>query len=294
MKTAVVLPLVAGILHLQVFYHAAFNFIFASFDDNVDNQPFHDSVYCIERSIFLAYTFDLVCCYVFKIVPFSRCKSGGEVSQHHIPVLLFILPLGIPVWARLPNIDPLFHGIIGTDTVVTSTTASIDNLKLIVFDKIRIIQGWAFFSSLNEFFMCFQRAEMSFYGIRDFCDIKQIPRQKRIMTRRVMIGIELYFKLCIFWVFSIIVFKAAFELDQILYTYVVMMKDEHSNYVMGGVSLNAVIAVCSSALILRTIVSRLFQLSMYPFMGYRTLKRIQKFHREGQQQEQEIMKEKAN
>ena len=150
MQAAVVLPLIAGILHLHVFYHATFNFILTSFDDNFDNQPFYNSAYHLERSVFIAYVFDLLCCYIFNIVPFSRCHSYDEVSKHHLPILLLLFPLGIPVWAELTHIDPMIHGIIGTDTFVTSTTGSTDNLRLIALDKMRIVEGWAYFSSLNE------------------------------------------------------------------------------------------------------------------------------------------------
>ena len=72
---SITLPLIAGLLHLQVFYYAAVHCIFrAYFKSNeavsVSSDEFRNECFLLDRAIFMAYVFDLLCCY-FKVIPFS-------------------------------------------------------------------------------------------------------------------------------------------------------------------------------------------------------------------------------
>jgi len=149
--------------------------------------------------------------------------------------------------------------------------------------------GWGFLSSLNEFIMCFQRAEMSLQGVYEFRDEELKKMKYRFMTSRFMIGVELYFKLGIFFIFSCFGFLACCGLDQVWYTFYreVHAADVAEGYGTGGPSYldgylyslwNAMRYMANSALFWRSILFRVFLLLMYPFMGVRTVKKIKKFH----------------
>ena len=82
---SITLPLIAGILHLQVFYYASVHCILcvkqqssSSYDTDASNtnsfissEEFRNKCFLLDRAIFLAYVFDLLCCY-FNVIPFSR------------------------------------------------------------------------------------------------------------------------------------------------------------------------------------------------------------------------------
>jgi hypothetical protein len=164
--------------------------------------------------------------------------------------------------------------------------------------------GWGFLSSLNEFIMCFQRAEMSLQGILEFRDDELKKMRYRFMTSRFMIGIELYFKLGIFCVFSCFGFVACCGLDQVWYNFFMLEvygggrggNDDvgklmqqvgggglqqgwfFSNGYLHSTFWHALRYMASSPMFWRSILFRMFLLIMYPFMGMRTMKKIQKFH----------------
>ena len=71
---SITLPLIAGLLHLQVFYYAAVHCIFRAYfkseSEVVSSDEFRNECFLLDRAIFMAYVFDLLCCY-FKVIPFS-------------------------------------------------------------------------------------------------------------------------------------------------------------------------------------------------------------------------------
>ena len=70
---SITLPLIAGLLHLQVFYYAAVHCIFRAYfnkSSEVSSDEFRNECFLLDRAIFMAYVFDLLCCY-FKVIPFS-------------------------------------------------------------------------------------------------------------------------------------------------------------------------------------------------------------------------------
>ena len=165
------------------------------------------------------------------------------------------------------HLDPLVHGVLGMEGT---------ELRLAGMDRLLKANGWGFLSSLNEFIMCFQRAEMSWQGVGDFRDLSRM--RTRLFTGRTVIGIELYFKLGIFWIFSLFGFKACCDLDKVWYSYFIESTAMTANDTNVW---NAMRVICSSPMFLKAVVIRVFMLSMYPFMGVRTMKKIREFHREG-------------
>lgn len=291
-------PFMAGVLHLQVFFHALQLLILSSFvssnhgnnnnniinDNNntiqphhIDNQSLFQLMFNMERAVFLAYTFDLICCYVFDIIPFSRCHSKTDIVQHHLPIILFILPLGIPLWTDeklLRNLDPIVHGILESNiTISTHTGDDITPLRIVAIKGLYQANGWGFISSLNECIMCFQRVEMIFNGIQSFKEISELSKDKKvIMTGTFIIGIELYFKLAIFTIFSVCSFMACFELDHVWYLY-------HIHVHKGDSMLDAMVgSFPRSAIMVRLVLFRFFMLVLYPFMAMRTIGKIRKIY----------------
>ena len=261
---SVFLPILAGLLHMQVFYYAAFNILTLPRTLPVEvirNQWLH-----LDTCVFFAYTFDLICCYVFKIIPFSRCNSGRDIAGHHLPILLLLLPLSIPTcFQQFQHLDQLANNMIEYDDDEEG------KVSFRAINGLLIANGVGFLSSLNEVFMCFQRAEMNLQGVIFFRDIKMI--QKRIFTSRFMVGAELYFKFGIFCVFSSFSFKACCDVDRAGFEYL--------NEVSGEMPIwRKVGTVYSSPMVIRGVLFRIFMLSMYPFMGLRTAKKIKLFHNE--------------
>ena len=69
---SITLPLIAGLLHLQVFYYAAVHCLLRVGSSNdITSDEFRNECFLLDRAIFLAYVFDLLCCW-FKVIPFSR------------------------------------------------------------------------------------------------------------------------------------------------------------------------------------------------------------------------------
>ncbi len=280
----IALPVVAGLLHFNVFYQSLFTFISQPLETDYDNEAIFEMGYNLEKSIFFAYVGDLICCYIFNVVPFSRCTKGSEIAMHHLPVLLTILPLGIPAWAKMIDVDPIFHGMFGTMKNIGKTFDQAMRTKMVL--AFRSAQGFGFISSLNEFLMCLQRSEMNLLGIEAFHKIPEFKGRK-FMTSRFVIGLELYFKLGIFWIFPLISFKHCFSLDSLWYEYHMKQNPDSS-------TINALLVVCSSPTILRVLVFRLFMIMLYPGMGLRTLRKIMRFHGIGHESNVSLQKRKGN
>eukprot|EP01083_Nonionella_stella_P303089 1047749_1 len=161
---SVLCPILAGCFHLHVF-HEAIYFIYASFTLDTDSLSPNDvgNLYIkVDRAAFFAYSFDLICCYALGVIPFSRCNSASDIAGHHLPILCLVLPLCVPIWAQLESLDPLFFAVLHSKNSKARSGMLIACLRG---------TGLGFVSSLNEVFMCFQRAEMSWAGILKFSDI---------------------------------------------------------------------------------------------------------------------------
>lgn len=270
----IVVPIIAGLFHLHVFYHAAFTFLLSlpTLSHTTPSSQFYLQGYLLERAVFLAYTFDLLCCYVFKVIPFSRCNTAKDIAGHHIPILLGLMPLYIPTWAEWRNVDPMVHNVLDYQSDGGS-------LRYAAMYGLIKANGLGFFSSLNEFIMCFQRAEMSLQGVDQFQDEEGLKKMRyRFMTSRFIIGVELYFKFGIFCVFSIFGFVACCGLDLVWYRF--FMEEVYAAGTGGGGGgINnaylysiwyALRYMASSPMFWRSVLFRLFLLTMYPFMGIRT------------------------
>ena len=68
---SILLPLIAGVLHARVFYHATFGCILRD-HNNAPPAEFRRTCFLLDSAIFVAYAFDLICCLCFKVIPFSR------------------------------------------------------------------------------------------------------------------------------------------------------------------------------------------------------------------------------
>jgi len=212
-----------------------------------------------------------------------------DIAGHHLPILMGVLPLCIPTWAEWTTIDPLVHNIL-------DYTDGESKWRYAMIMGVLQANGWGFLSSLNEFIMCLQRAEMNWYGIATFHQLSKAKGQDlikqdheertKIMTSRWVIGFELYFKFGIFCIFSCLGFRACCGLDQVYYGY---LMEAHGDGMTGenGVrydfdeSWKAIKAIIVSPMFIRSVLFRVFMLSMYPMMGWRTVKKIRKFHMEG-------------
>ena len=270
------LPLIAGLFHLQVFYYAAFRYIIPRFLPQEHNlisyarttalssHEFMNECYLLDRAIFIAYMFDLLCCYL-NIIPFSRCNSSRDIIGHHVPTLLLALPLAIPLWANRRDIDPAVFFILEDERV-----AEIRNRFM---DAYILASGFAYISSLNEVIMCFQRVEMSLGGITNFNDTPLMKKKRMhlFFTSRVVVGFELCYKLCFFWGISIVAFKACFDADKCLFDAIT------SPVTYDEPMWKTLITIYSSPAILRGALFRAFSIVMYPSMGFRCLKKIKQY-----------------
>jgi hypothetical protein len=260
----VILPFIAGIAHLQVVYFAAFHNVFPLIRGDVSNrtsQEFMNEVYLLDRAVFIAYMIDLVCCY-FKAVPFSRCNSAKDIIEHHLPTLLLALPLDVPIWAGIRRLEPML-------SILDLEVGNILRNKLI--KGFMMASGFAFVSSMNEVFMCFQRVEMSFQGVAPFRDI---PKMKyHFFTSRLIIGTELCYKLAFFWGMSICACKGCVDVPMALYSF--YAADDKPVW-------RSLMSVLLSPVVLRGALFLAFSVVMYPSMGSRCLRKIKQFFREGQ------------
>eukprot|EP00980_Cylindrotheca_fusiformis_P030023 scaffold24217_cov113-Cylindrotheca_fusiformis.AAC.2 len=261
----VILPFFAGIAHLHVVYFAAFRNVFpvirGDFSDRSTDILMNEA-YLLDRAVFIAYMIDLACC-TFSAIPFSRCNSSKDIIQHHLPTLLLALPLDLPIWNGIRYLEP---------------TLSI--LDLEIGDPIRnkFIQGcmlgtgFAYISSMNEVFMCFQRVEMSYLGVASFSGIPSMKHH--FFTSRLIIGMELCYKLAFFWGMSLFACKGCVDVPTALYTF------HKSN---GNPVWSSLLSVLLSPLVLRGALFLAFSVVMYPSMGSRCLRKIKQFTREGRE-----------
>ena len=212
---SILLPIVAGILHFRVFLTSLCILTSTRSLSTVDVQ---NKLINLDKVVVSAYTFDLFCCYVGQVIPFSRCNSAWDVAAHHLPILLVFVPLNLPMYCeRFMHLDPLSSDIMGSSLDGEFREAFIDaGLRS---------YGWGFISSLNESFMCLQRAEMSARGLKVFREISDSTSQKMkhkcriIFTSRFTIALELYFKLGVFCIFSLCGFRACCDLDVVMFRY---------------------------------------------------------------------------
>lgn len=84
----------------------------------------------------MSYCWDLFAIGALGVVPLSRCRSGGDIVGHHVPVLVLMIPFAAPYLA-------------GWDW--EPAVALPDRHTWLLF-----IDGLAFMSSLNESIMCWQ------------------------------------------------------------------------------------------------------------------------------------------
>lgn len=261
----VVLPFLAGLAHLHVVYFAVIETILPIFQGQVSGKTTEDfamRIYLLDRAVFIAYVVDLIGCF-FKALPFSRCNRSKDIIEHHLPTLLMALPFAVPTWAGIGSIEPSL-GILelGAESDVRDT----------FMKGIMMASGFAYISSLNEVFMCFQRVEMSLQGVATFVDI---PKMKtRIFTSRLMIGTELCYKLTYFWGLSILACKGCSDVPYAVYQF------HASNE--GKALWQVIVSLFFSPIVLRALLFLTFSVVMYPSMGKRSLRKIKQLFGEGQ------------
>ena len=283
----VMMPFIAGLLHLQVFYYALFHcilprflphFMFFDYTSNagdttattvLSTQTFMNECYLLDRAICIAYLYDLLCCYL-KIIPFSRSNSSRDIVGHHVPTLILALPLAVPLWAGWRNVDPTAFTALDDDN-----GGDLSEIRNHFMNAYLLASGFAYVSSLNEVIMCFQRVEMSLEGITYFRDIPMMKRHL-FTTRRGVIGFELCYKMFFFWGMSILACKACCEFDKSLF-----------DAITAPVGYNepiwkTVVTIYSSPAVLRGALFRAFSVVMYPSMGKRCFKKIKQFLKEGE------------
>lgn len=292
---SIVLPLIAGILHLRVFYYAVFGCIlhnynygsdkFSSVNDNDEESAnnFRRTCFLLDSSIFLAYTFDLVCCLCFKVLPFSRCNCSRDIVGHHVPTLLLALPLAIPLWSSYSSLrifDPVSFAILDK---ATANAAGVAHLRTDFINAYATASGYAYSSSLNEVFMCLQRVEMSLAGVSYIRDVAtKMSNQRRFFTSRAMLYAELSYKLVFFWSMSLVACKACFDFDwTIYYYYSIINNTNNSSMHWMTTTIQLFLEVYTSPAVLRGVLFRLFTIVMYPSMGLRCLATMKRLHREG-------------
>lgn len=274
---SIILPLIAGLLHAQVFYYAAFHCIYrtttaTSLSNNSvsvsisaasqsTTDEFRHECFVLDRAIFFAYVFDLLCCYL-KVIPFSRCNCSKDIIGHHLPTLLVALPLAIPLWGNIRQLENTSFSILDFQIG--------DKTRNEFVNAYTMASGFAYISSLNEVFMCFQRVEMNWHGITNFGDISKL--ENRFFTSRRALGAELLYKLVFFWGMSLVACKACCDFDKSLYDAIVFSSSSHA-YNEESIW-RILLTVYSSPAVLRGALFRAFSIVMYPSMGLRCLKKF--------------------
>jgi len=254
-SSSVLLPVIAGLLHLNATFQCLITLI--SISDTAKLEQFRNANCRTEISIFIAYSFDLFCCYACSIVPFSRCRESREIAMHHLPVVLFIQPLILPVILQWKAYDPVIIELILNGN---------NNLAYLLTRASTI----GYISSFNEAIMCFQRAELTFYGRKSMSeDSGQKCCEPRIFTSGGVQFLELCYKLMIFMILPLFSCKAMFQCDFIFYK--AQMKT------VTGLSSFFKEVVCpyfTSPTVLRTILYRFFMIMLYPSMGKKTYQKV--------------------
>lgn len=129
-------------------------------------------------TVAVAYTWDLFSIKALGVVPLSRCRApGDDIVGHHVPVLLVLLPLGLP-FALASSYEPAcqiagFH-------------------RLVLF-----AEGVGFLSSLNEAIMCLQR----------------VRGARALFRSRPAVFFELLYKVLIFSVMALGILVACAAID---------------------------------------------------------------------------------
>jgi len=247
------MPTVAGVFHLMVFLTASISLV-ASLNDSFDYSEFVHYAARVDMAVALAYSFDLICCYV-EVVPFSRCKSGREIFSHHFPKLFLCIPLLFPVWFRLTSLEPF------------ATVASGPQFQLVLR-----VNGLGAISSLNEVIMCFQRAELSHAGIYTTLNTKPKEKYIGIWSSRQVELFELLYKLAFFVFSALLSFHSSIGLDIFFYNY-------HREVALEGASTLRLLfqTFSRSPLQIATLLWRIFMVTNYPFMAKRTVMKINSF-----------------
>lgn len=224
-------------------------------------EDFSMELYSLDRAVFIAYLVDLLSCY-FDALPFSRCNRAKDIIEHHLPTLFLALPFAVPTWAGIQSIE-----------------SSLRILDLEVDDPVRddfilgimMASGFAYISSMNEVFMCFQRVEMSLQKAAIFADIPQMKHH--FFTSRLVIGMELCYKLAFFWGLSII---ACYGCVKVQYAaFQVHSNDDKALW-------QVLLIMTKSPIVLRAVLFLSFSVVMYPSMGSRCLRKVKQWLNEGQ------------
>ena len=188
------------------------------------------------------------------------------------------LPLAIPLlwsdhWPTLRQFESTSFSIL--DGSNTAISANNEQLRTHFINSYTLASGFAYISSLNEVFMCFQRVEMSLQGVQSFRDI---PHMKtHIFTSKLAVFVELTYKLCFFWGISLFACKACCDFDKSLYDSLIAQQQQQHDYVSTWKTL---LKVYSSPAVLRGALFRAFSIVMYPSMGLRCYKKIKHLHRD--------------
>ncbi|CAJ1949169.1 unnamed protein product [Cylindrotheca closterium] len=262
----VILPFLAGLTHLHVVYFAAFKTVLPVLLGDVSRkqtEDFQSELYYLDRAVFIAYFVDLFCCY-FKALPFSRCNRSKDIIEHHLPTLLLALPLAVPTWAKMDSIEsslPILS--LGEDSEIRDE----------FIKGCMMASGFAYISSMNEVFMCFQRVEMSLQKAATFADIPQMKHH--FFTSRLIIGMELCYKLAFFWGLSILACYGCVKLPYAVY----QMHMSNDELALWQVLFKMII----SPIVLRALLFLTFSVVMYPSMGKRCLRKVKQFFAEGKE-----------
>jgi len=175
------------------------------------------------------------------------------------------LPLAIPLWSGTNYLRKFELSSFD----ILENTANDEQLRTHFINSYTLASGFAYISSLNEVFMCFQRVEMSLANVYSFRDIPSM--NKRFFTSQFAVCIELCYKLCFFWGISIMACKACCDFDKALYDSIISSSTS---------TWRTLLTVYSSPAVLRGALFRVFSIVMYPSMGKRVLKKMKNLSRD--------------
>jgi len=196
-----------------------------------------------------------------------------------MPTLLLALPLAIPLWGNYRSLElnslSILDNLKDDGAIIGNTSPhSLSQLRADLISGYTLASGFAYISSLNEVFMCFQRVEMSLQGVDSFRDVGQMKH--RMFTSRTAVYVELCYKLCFFWGLSIVACKACCDFDWVLFQYITA-----STSGIDGSIWRTLLTLYSSPAALRGALFRAFSIVMYPSMGSRCFNKIKQHHQEG-------------
>jgi hypothetical protein len=146
-----ILCCVCAIMHMLVVFHAVIA-LKAALCGELRSDPVRATALLRDALSHgaAAYVVDLVAIVCFGVVPFSRCQplpeGGLDVFRHHLPVLLVILPLQVPLLLGWETVEPVVRVLAQHDTALGG---------------LLVQQGcWVSLSSVNEAIMCMQRVDL--------------------------------------------------------------------------------------------------------------------------------------